>query len=80
MNRQVMVTDLAERYATMIADNKDQFVIGFTDAWHDQPREPLRKDDILHAMNVAYDLGYSIGAHYASAWKALYPNIEEDDE
>lgn len=65
---QIMLTDIAQTYAKAISNHQDAFIIGFVDAWHGQDRSPLRNDDILHAMNMAYDIGYQVGANHRAVW------------
>lgn len=73
--RQVMITSIAQQYAEVISKYQDEFVCGFVDAWHDEPREPFRKEDILHHANMSYNMGYQIGAGIRGAWF-----VEEDEE
>lgn len=64
---EILVTGIARVYAESIANHRDDFVVGFTDGWHGQPREPLNRVDIMHASNMAYDMGYVIGAQHREA-------------
>lgn len=64
---EVFVTGIAKIYAESIANHPDDFVVGFTDAWHGQPHEPMNRIDIMHSSNMAYDMGYVIGSHHREA-------------